>query len=291
MKIIENPTQAYEQVSQWRREGLSVGLVPTMGALHAGHLALVERSVRECQRTIASIFVNPTQFAPHEDFSRYPRTLDDDLRGLEQASTNLVFLPQADALYPNGFSTYVEPPLVAQSLEGAFRPDHFRGVTTVVLKLFNILPASIAYFGQKDFQQWTVIDHMTRDLNVPITVQCCPTVREADGLAMSSRNRYLQPQQRQIALSLWRALSQVRLQFEQGERNILEIEGAMRDCLLQGGIERIDYARVVDRNNLDTLVELDRPAVALIAVHVGSTRLIDNLLLPTSDGVMEPGAR
>jgi pantoate--beta-alanine ligase len=280
MKIIENPTQAYEQVNQWRRAGLSVGLVPTMGALHAGHLALVERSVQECQRTIATIFVNPTQFAPHEDFSRYPRTLEDDLRGLELASTDLVFLPQADDLYPPGFSTYVQPPQVAQPLEGHFRPEHFRGVTTVVLKLFNILPATNAYFGQKDFQQWTVIRHMVRDLNLSITVHGCPTVREADGLALSSRNRYLQPQQRSAALSLWRALSEVRRRVEQGSRSIAELEGAMREYLLEGGMDRIDYARIVDRNSLDTLEVIDRPAIALIAAHIGSTRLIDNLLLP-----------
>jgi len=280
MKIIENPTQAYEQVSQWRREGLSIGLVPTMGALHAGHLALVERSVQECQRTIATIFVNPTQFAPHEDFSRYPRTLEDDLRGLEQASTDLLFLPQAADLYPPGFSTYVQPPQVAQPLEGLFRPEHFRGVATVVLKLFNILPATHAYFGQKDFQQLSVIRHMVRDLNVPILVQGCPTLREADGLAMSSRNRYLQPQQRSVALSLWRALCDVRSRVERGSRSITELEEAMRGCLLEGGMDRIDYARVVERDSLESLDVLDRPAVALIAAHIGSTRLIDNLLLP-----------
>lgn len=281
MKIIESPLEAYKLVAQWRQAGQTIGLVPTMGALHPGHLALVERSRRECDKTIATIFVNPTQFAPHEDLSRYPRTLDDDLRGLEQLQTDLVFLPNSEQLYPAGFSTFVQPPQVAQPLEGLFRPVHFRGVTTIVLKLFNILPASVGYFGQKDFQQLTVIRRMVVDLNLPICIQGCETVRDADGLAMSSRNRYLSSEQRHTALSLWRALNAARQSIELGRRDIGELEQAMEDTLRDGGIERIDYARIVDRENLETLEQLDRPAVALIAAHVGSTRLIDNLLLPT----------
>lgn len=280
MKIIESPLEAYKLVAQWRQAEQTIGLVPTMGALHAGHLALVERSRRECDKTIATIFVNPTQFAPHEDLNRYPRTLDDDLLGLEQLQTDMVFLPNSEQLYPPGFSTYVQPPQVALPLEGVFRPVHFRGVTTIVLKLFNILPASVGYFGQKDFQQLTVIRQMVVDLNLPICIEGCETVREADGLAMSSRNRYLSSEQRHTALSLWRALSAARQHVELGCRDVSELERVMERTLRDGGIERIDYARVVDRQNLETIDKLDRPAVALIAAHVGATRLIDNTLLP-----------
>ncbi len=279
MKIIESPLDAYQLVAHWRQAENTIGLVPTMGALHAGHLDLVKRSRTECDKTIATIFINPTQFAPHEDLSRYPRTLDDDLRGLEELQTDMVFLPQPDQIYPPGFSTYVLPPQVAQPLEGVFRPDHFRGVTTIVLKLFNILPATIGYFGQKDFQQLIVIRRMVVDLNLPIRIQGCDTVRETDGLAMSSRNRYLTIEQRTTALSLWRALNEVRERIERGTRCIAELEDVMQSVLRDAGIERIDYARIVDRDNLETLRQLDCPAVALIAAHVGATRLIDNMLL------------
>ena len=280
MKIIEDPCGAYELLAGWRNSGESIGLVPTMGALHAGHLALVQRSRAECQRTVASVFVNPTQFAPHEDLSRYPRTLTDDLRALEELSVDVVFVPSARSMYPEGFSTYVQPPAVAQPLEGEFRPGHFQGVATVVLKLFQILPATHAYFGQKDFQQLAVIRHMASDLNVPVQIVGCPTVREADGLAMSSRNRYLQPEQRQAALSLWGALTAVRELLLQGQTEVDQLEQCMLERLREGGIQRIDYARVVDRDTLAALLRVDRPAVALIAAHVGHTRLIDNLLLP-----------
>ena len=177
MNIIENRQQAYQLVSRRRQAGTSLGLIPTMGALHAGHLALVQRSRSECQHTVATIFVNPTQFAPHEDLSRYPRTLEQDIAQLRELGTDLLFLPQPDELYPKGYSTFVEPPDVAKVLEGEFRPTHFRGVATIVLKLFQILPATTAYFGQKDFQQLTVIERMVEDLNIPIVVQGCETVR------------------------------------------------------------------------------------------------------------------
>ncbi len=279
MNIIENRQQAYQLVSQWRQAGASVGLIPTMGALHAGHLALVQRSRRECQRSVATIFVNPTQFAPHEDLSRYPRTLEQDIAQLRELGTDLLFLPQPDQLYPAGYSTSVEPPDVAKPLEGEFRPTHFRGVATIVLKLFQILPATTSYFGQKDFQQLAVIERMVEDLNIPIVVQGCETVREPDGLAMSSRNRYLSIDQRQTALSLWRALTAVREQVSLGETQVALLEQQLIRVLHEGGIERIDYARVVDRRRLTSLELLNRPAVALIAAHVGATRLIDNVLL------------
>lgn len=250
-----------------------------MGALHAGHLALVERSVSECDISIATIFVNPTQFAPSEDLARYPRTLDNDLEGLRRVKCDLVFVPQNESLYPNGFSTYVEPPAVAAPLEGVCRPGHYRGVCTIVLKLFGILPATVAYFGQKDYQQLTVIRRMVEDLNVNIRVEGCPTVREPDGLAMSSRNRYLTPQQRQTALCLWRSLSLAQQLVAGGERDAKTLESAMRQKLIEGGAERIDYARVVHLETLADFIDIESPAIAVIAAHVGPTRLIDNLIL------------
>lgn len=279
MKVIASPHEAYAHVSHWRREGLRIGLVPTMGALHAGHLALVQRSVSECDVSVATIFVNPTQFAPHEDLSRYPRTLESDLEGLRSVKCDLVFVPQNESLYPAGFSTYVEPPEVAQPLEGVCRPGHYRGVCTIVLKLFGILPATVAFFGQKDYQQLAVIRRMVEDLNVNVRVEGCPTVREPDGLAMSSRNRYLTPEQRQTALCLWKALTLVQQLINDGQRDIPTLETAMQRQLVAGGADRIDYARIVHQDTLADLDSLDQPAIALIAARVGTTRLIDNLML------------
>ncbi len=279
MKIISSPHEAYAHVSHWRREGLQVGLIPTMGALHEGHLALVRRSVNECDVTAATIFVNPTQFAPHEDLSRYPRTLESDLEGLRKEKCDLVFVPQNEALYPDGFSTYVQSPAVAEPLEGVCRPGHYRGVCTVVLKLFGILPATVAYFGQKDYQQLAVIRRMVEDLNVGIRVEGCATVREPDGLAMSSRNRYLSEDQRRAALCLWTALTLVQRLVLEGVSDIGKLESAMHEHLLTAGADRVDYARIVDPDSLQDLQTLNQPAIALIAAHVGSTRLIDNLLL------------
>lgn len=287
MKIVESRVAAYAQVAQWRQAGASIGLVPTMGALHAGHLTLVARSRDRCDKSVATIFVNPTQFAANEDLSRYPRTIDDDLSLLRDHQTDLVFLPTPDEIYPPGFSTFIEPPAVALPLEGEFRPEHFRGVATIVLKLFHILPATVAYFGQKDFQQLTVIRQMVADLNVPIEIEGCATVREADGLALSSRNRYLSLAQREIALSLSRALRTVTEQASEQPSehahsrvtDVGQLEQTMQRILQDAGVDRIHYARVVDRHTLEPLNQLDRPAVALIAAHVGATRLIDNVLL------------
>ncbi len=281
MKVVANPHEAYAHVSHWRREGMSIGVVPTMGALHEGHLELVRRSVSECDITTATIFVNPTQFAPHEDLSRYPRTLENDLEGLRAAKCDLVFVPQNEALYPNGFSTYVQPPAASEPLEGVCRPGHYCGVCTVVLKLFGILPATVAYFGQKDYQQLTVIRRMVEDLNVNIRIEGCPTVRETDGLAMSSRNRYLNVEQRERALCLWQALTLVQQLVHEGQHDVSKLETAMHDQLLAGGADRIDYARIVNPDTLADLQVVDQPAIALIAVHVGTTRLIDNLMLQT----------
>ena len=280
MKILNSPAEAREFVMQLRSEHHTVGLVPTMGALHEGHLSLVQHSNQTCQRTVASIFVNPTQFAPGEDLDKYPRTIEQDLEMLDDEGVAGVFIPAIESMYPEGYSTSIEPPEVARSLEGVFRPDHFRGVTTVVMKLFQCLPASHAFFGKKDFQQFKVIEAMVRDLNVGIKVVPCETVREQDGLALSSRNRYLNKEQRERALLLSKALSQIERMTNADQNDIPTLENAMRKTLLgagdQAGVDKIDYATIVSAETLVSLSTLDRPAVALIAAYVGETRLIDN---------------
>jgi pantoate--beta-alanine ligase len=250
-----------------------------MGALHEGHLSLVRAAQRSCDFVAVTIFVNPTQFGPQEDFSRYPRTIDEDLDALRDLGVDLVFLPQREELYPDGFSTSVSPPAVAVPFEGEFRPEHFRGVATIVLKLFNLLPASVAFFGQKDYQQYQVIRHLVADLNVPIEIQACPTIRESDGLAMSSRNRYLSPADRVRAVALHEALGEAVRLVRDGMKDSAAITKCMHNILRKGGVTKIDYATVADANTLETIDQIDRPAVALIAAYVGETRLIDNALL------------
>ncbi len=226
--------------------------------------------------------MNPTQFGPNEDFARYPRTLEADLALLESAGCDLVLVPTAEETYPPNFSTYIQPPSVALPLEGAFRPDHFRGVCTVVLKLLHLVPSDAAFFGQKDYQQALVIRHMARDLNVATTIHVCPIVREPDGLALSSRNRYLSEEERSRSQALSLALQKGRTMYDSGERAAKSISAAIREVLQSHGITRIDYATVVDAETLGEVESLDRLCVALIACHVGQTRLIDNCLLSES---------
>ena len=256
-----------------------VGVVPTMGALHDGHLSLVRASRAECDITVATIFVNPTQFAPNEDLSKYPRTLNADLALLANEKTDLVFVPQPQEIYPPGFSTFVTPPRVALPLEGQFRPDHFRGVATVVLKLFNLIQPTAAFFGQKDFQQCLVLQHMIADLALPIDFRICPIVREPDGLAMSSRNRYLNPAERQQALALSGALSAASDLIRRGETSADVVRSAMQGILRDAGIDRIDYTSVADSDTLDEKTLIRRPVILLIAAFLGQTRLIDNCLV------------
>ena len=261
--------------------GKSVGLVPTMGALHEGHLSLVRQAKRECDVVVATIFVNPAQFSPHEDFQKYPRTLESDLNFLASVSCDFVFVPEPSEIYPPDASTFVEPPVVAAPLEGVCRPGHFRGVATIVLKLFNIIPADSAYFGQKDFQQALVIRKMAADLNVPMRIIVCPIVRESDGLAMSSRNRYLSPAEREQSLAISRSLKLAERLVASGERDAVAIKSRMTDTLAAAGIDRVEYIALADPETLAELPHVDRPTVALIAAFVGSTRLIDNqILLP-----------
>jgi pantoate--beta-alanine ligase len=273
---------AYQFVTGARRRGRRVGLVPTMGALHAGHLSLVRAARQACDDVVVTVFVNPTQFAPGEDFDRYPRTWDDDLKALTQLGTDLVFAPSVHVMYPPGTTTWVQPPAVAAPLEGEHRPNHFRGVATVVLKLFQILPADMAVFGEKDFQQCLVIRDMVRDLNVPIELRFCATLRDADGLAMSSRNQYLTAQQRVRALGLPQALKHARHLANTGQTDGRVLERAATETLLQAGVDRIDYVALRDPETFESLATLQTAGVLLIAAHVGQTRLIDNCRLSSS---------
>ena len=279
LRICLAPRDMQRQIRELSRQGQRIGLVPTMGALHAGHLSLVRAARARADVVVATIFVNPTQFGPSEDFGKYPRTLESDLRALADCGCDWVFVPQQGDMYPEGFSTYIDPPAVARPLEGICRPGHFRGVATIVLKLFEIVPPDVAVFGQKDYQQALVIRRMATDLNLPVEVVTCPTVREPDGLALSSRNRYLSPAEREQALALSRALNEAQRTAAAGELSVRKIEAAMRNILTAAGIEKIDYAAVADAQTLEELSEISGPAVALIACHVGTTRLIDNRVL------------
>jgi pantoate--beta-alanine ligase len=253
-----------------------LGLVPTMGYLHEGHLSLVARSRAENPATAATIFVNPTQFAPSEDLARYPRDLPRDLQLLEAAGVDLVFTPEPAEMYPPGFDATIAIGGVTEVLEGAIRPGHFAGVATVVAKLFNIVQPARAYFGQKDAQQSVVIKKLVRDLNMPVQVVVAPTVREPDGLALSSRNSYLTPEQRAAAPAIHRALSAARARFDAGERDAEILRQTIRDGL--AGFT-LDYVSIADADTLRELDRIEGPALASLAARLGATRLIDNLLL------------
>ncbi len=276
LQRIHQPDEARRLVQSWQREGLTVGLVPTMGALHAGHLSLIDASVKECDRTAVSVYVNPTQFAPEEDLEDYPRRLDRDCRVACEHGADMVFCPTDEMMYPEGFCTHVDQEGLTGVLEGAVRPTHFRGVLTVVCKLFNILPADRAYFGQKDFQQTVVIRRMAGDLNMAVDVRVRPTVREEGGLALSSRNEYLNARQREEALCLYRALRRARKLYASGVTGAEEVRKAMRDIIAESPLARPDYADIVDRETLEPVEELTDRAVAVLAVRIGETRLIDN---------------
>ncbi|HZQ38246.1 MAG TPA: pantoate--beta-alanine ligase [Dehalococcoidia bacterium] len=269
-----------EGVRRWRHEaGGSVGLVPTMGFLHAGHMSLVERARAENDRVAVSIFVNPAQFGPREDLSTYPRDMERDLTMLREAGVDLVFTPDAAAIYPPGFDTWVEPGAIATRLEGASRPGHFRGVCTVVLKLFTIVQPERAYFGQKDAQQLRVIQRMVADLNLPVAIVPLPIVREPDGLAMSSRNSYLSPAERQAALVLARGMRAAEACWRAGERDGGLLRKAALDIIEQEPLAQVDYVSLADGGTLEELAQAMPGALLSLAVRIGKTRLIDNVVL------------
>jgi pantoate--beta-alanine ligase len=257
----------------------SFGLVPTMGALHAGHASLVQRARKECVHVGASIFVNPTQFGVGEDFGKYPRTLEKDLDLFEKLGANIVFVPSVDIMYPPGYQTWVEVADVTTSLEGQCRPGHFRGVTTVVAKLFHAFTPSRSYFGQKDAQQVVVLKRMVQDLNFPVELVVCPTVREADGLALSSRNGYLNPEERRAATVLYRALSAAKSKYDDGERNAETLRTAMMSVLSGEPLADVQYVSAADRETLNELQRIEKGALLSLAVQIGKTRLIDNFLI------------
>jgi len=262
-----------------RRIAGTVGFVPTMGYLHEGHLFLARRAKAENDVSVVSIFVNPTQFGPKEDFAQYPRDPDRDLALLEKERTDLVLMPPVEEMYPPGISTWVDVEEVTKKLEGAARPGHFRGVATVVAKLFNIVEPTKAYFGQKDAQQVVVIQKMVTDLNMNLEVVVVPTQREPDGLAMSSRNVYLNPEERQAAVVLWKSMKLAQGLWQKGERDAEEIRHEMVTLIKKEPLARIDYVSIADPRTLDELSHVKGSALVSMAVYVGKTRLIDNMTL------------
>lgn len=277
-QVFHDPAALRAAIRKAQSEGQKVGLVPTMGALHEGHLSLVAQSQKTCDVTVVTIFVNPTQFAPGEDFEKYPRTLDADLKLLSAFDPVWVLVPEVEAMYPTGSTTVVQAPEIAKPLEGTFRPSHFDGVATIVLKLFQAAPADAAYFGQKDFQQVRVIEEMVRDLIVPIEIVRCPIIRETDGLAMSSRNRYLSEEERKKALSISQSISAAAARIEAGETDPAPIQQQMNAALQDAGMQ-LQYAVIADPRSLESVKTIDGEVVILVAAKVGSTRLIDNMLV------------
>lgn len=278
-QIITTGHELRSAVRAAQRRGEAVGLVPTMGALHEGHSSLVDIARRECQLVIASIFVNPTQFGPSEDLAKYPRDLDRDLALLAERACDIAFTPSESEIYPTGFATTIDVGAVARPLEGEIRPTHFRGVATVVMKLFQLAPVDRAYFGQKDYQQTLVVRQMVRDLNVPIEICVCPTIREQDGLAMSSRNAYLRFDERRRAGALYQSLRLAEELYRAGQRDATTIETAMRTHLATvGGID-VQYIAVVRDGSVEPVAQIAGPTTIAIAAIVGGTRLIDNVRL------------
>ena len=271
-QIVRTVAEVRRAIAAARQAGKRIGLVPTMGALHAGHVSLVEASAAACGYTVVTLFVNPTQFGPKEDFSKYPRTFEADVAAVGRVGADLVFAPENAEVYPPGFATFVEVGGVAEPLEGECRPGHYRGVATVVLKLFQMVGADVAYFGQKDYQQTRVVRQMVRDFNLPIQIEICPTVREPDGLALSSRNVYLSASERRSALVISRALRKVEQSVAAGERDVWKLRDDLHTELASVPEVRVQYAVVADAETLHEPAILDRPCVALIAAHVGTTR-------------------
>ena len=277
--LFRTPDQIIEALHPFHAAGETIGLVPTMGYLHEGHLSLVRASRKENDRTVVSLFVNPTQFGPKEDLDRYPRNEERDMELLEKEGADFAFAPSPQTMYLPDHSVSVEETALSRGLCGASRPGHFRGVCTVVLKLFTIVRPDRAYFGEKDFQQFTIVRRMARDLNLPVEIRPCPIIREADGLALSSRNAYLSPVGREAALALSRSLRAARRRFEEGERDAAVLRRGILDLLAEEKGVLPEYAEVRDRETLEEISTLDRPAVIALAARVEGVRLIDNIQL------------
>jgi len=279
-----------EMARQARAGGRILGFVPTMGALHEGHTSLLVRAKKECSPLIASIFVNPKQFGPNEDFAKYPRAFESDSEKLKQAGVDVLFAPEAAELYPKDFSTYVQVEGFSERLEGRSRPGHFHGVATVVMKLLQIVQPHRAYFGRKDAQQARLITQMARDLNLDSEIVVCPIVREPDGLALSSRNVYLNPDERQAATVLYRALEAAKGELARGLRDALQLKDVVQRTLSKETLANVDYAEIVDAQSFEPVLRMNKACYVLLAVFFGKTRLIDNLYVepasPKSDDLL-----
>jgi len=279
MHVIRAVAEARARLEEMRTGGKSVGFVPTMGALHEGHLSLVRAARAENDVAVVSAFINPTQFGPNEDLDTYPRRLEQDTRLCEQESVDIIFCPRIAEVYPGGYATYVLQERTTEPFEGEIRTGHFHGVCTVCAKLFNIVRPTRAYFGQKDYQQSVVIRRMVRDLNFDMAIRVCPIVREPDGLAMSSRNSYLTPKQRSQAVCLSRAMRRAEELFAEGTRRVAPLVTAMQDIIQEAPLARLDYLAVVNPESLREIRRIESEAVVLVAARFGSTRLLDNTIL------------
>lgn len=278
MNIVKTISEVRNEVKNWRKQGLSVGLVPTMGYLHEGHKSLIERACKENDKVVVSVFVNPTQFGPGEDLATYPRDIQRDAALCEDAGAALIFNPEPEEMYFDDFHTYVTMESLSNELCGKTRPIHFRGVCTVVSKLFHIVAPDRAYFGQKDAQQLAIIKRMVRDLNFDIEIVGCPIVREADGLAKSSRNTYLNPEERKAALVLSRAVGLGQELIQKGERNADVIVEKMKQLIEEEPLAKIDYVQAVDAISIQPVAEIKGTVLVAMAVYIGKTRLIDNFI-------------
>ena len=279
MEIITYITEMQDRAKTWRAEGKRIGLVPTMGALHEGHLKLLDVMRPHCDILVTSIFVNPTQFGLNEDFEKYPRDLESDADKLSSRGCDVIFTPDTKHIYPEGYRTYINVDGLDQKLCGAFRPGHFRGVATIVAKLFLITHCHVAVFGQKDYQQTVILKKMVTDLNLDVEILVAPTVRESDGLAMSSRNAYLSPEERMQARVLFQALELANRMVQEGERNCQVIQKAMISLISKQKDACIQYVSLVDLDTLEDVSEIQSPVLAVLAIYIGSTRLIDNRIL------------
>ncbi len=279
MEIAYTVEEVRKQVKIWKKEGLTVGLVPTMGYLHEGHASLMRKAAQENDRIVTSIFLNPTQFGPAEDLESYPQDFEQDCKLCSSLGVSLVFHPEQEEMYAEDFCTWVDMDVLTGTLCGKSRPTHFRGVCTVVSKLFNIVTPDRAYFGQKDAQQLAVIRRMVRDLNMDVEVVGCPIIREEDGLAKSSRNTYLNPEERKAALILSQSVALGRKMVEEGETDAAKVQKAMTEKIKTEPMARIDYVEIVDGLSMQPVETIQSPALAAIAVYIGKTRLIDNFIV------------
>jgi len=279
MEVVKTVEEVREIVSEWRSQGLTIGLVPTMGFLHEGHQSLIKRSASENDCTVVSVFVNPIQFGPNEDLEAYPRDLNRDMKAVEEAGGDIIFNPDPSEMYPDHFTSFIDTTETTELLCGAVRPIHFRGVCTVVGKLFNIVMPDRAYFGQKDAQQLATVKRFVRDLNFPLDIVACPIIREADGLAKSSRNTYLNPEERKAALILSQSLKKGKEAIDNGERDSQKVISIIRENLEKEPLARIDYVEVVDFENIQRIARIEGETLVAIAVYIGKTRLIDNFIV------------